>query len=255
MAWIKVQTEHLDAGDLPPGTVEPYVRLARLAMALRGRRQGDRFVAARSAVVAALNAGNWPNARRALEKLARLSPVIAWREVSETTVEISLAAFERDQGFDAGGGGAGPRGAPGPVPAEPRARRGLVGGPRRSKRPKSRRYPEETTPSQEARTQESRGDARTRAGEELPEAMPAAVRAHLLEERQRLHASVRPLLEDPGYLAHEWARFVRHHRRERTVVRSLEAVATRWFKDDRTGESARDWAHHQRKRDTEALAS
>jgi hypothetical protein len=269
MAWeahVKVTMSMIDSGDLPRGTVEDYVRLGRLAMALREVRRGDTFTAANSAVAKALDVGGWANGKRRLEKLARLTPLIRWREVDDTKVEITLPGFEKRQGFirpategalstprptgqrggqpEARGGargrpGGGPRGGPG------------IANPRETLRSVKNASCLQTP---DTRQQDSRGNGSELSlgseGEEFTNTLPSAVLEQVRAGRRWLDPSVQRLVDDDAFLEDEWRRCVAHHRKVGTRPKLVAAVFNQWLKDRRTGERA----HEYLKAETERVA-
>lgn len=74
--------------------------------------------------------------------------------------------------------------------------------------------------------------------EPFPDSMPDSVREAVLGG---LHPpNVQQLLEEPGYLEREWARFIAHHRKAGTKTRLVEAVFCGWLRNPRTGERAHE---------------
>jgi hypothetical protein len=259
MAWqphIKIPIDLLDSGDLPRGTRDDYIDLSRLAMTLRKRRSGDTFIAARSAISRALGVNTWANARRRLEKLASLTPLVQWREVDETKVEITLVGFEDRQGF---GRRRGPERGQREVEGGPTQRpgRGQAAGqaPARSRNSSSsvenlRRLQNPDTRSQNPEGGSLRSPGGREGGIAFPGTLPRSVRDYVQARRSQLHANVHPLVDDDSYLEEEWHRFTEYHRGKNTQAHSFEKLFMNWLKNAFTGEHAHEW----RKRSTEAIA-
>ena len=85
----------------------------------------------------------------------------------------------------------------------------------------------------------------------FPNALPDSVRASARAERGRLNPSVEQVIDDEGYLEHEWELFAAYHRRVGTRPRLVEAVFCKWLKSPQTGERA----HEQLKRATDEVAA
>lgn len=248
---VKVPVSLLDSGALPKECIGVYVMLCRLAMMLRETRKGDTFVAAKSAVRKALEAGHWGNAKKQLEKAQRLTTVVRWREVDDTKVEITLINFEKSQGFrqstneaqtdeqHGGTRGAGQGHEGGTEEARRRHKEGTGQSSTRNTTSSSENTDASRSKTQESRLQKQEDKNRARRdgfeSKDFPEKPPAEVVAWTRQPKSRrwLRRPIGEFIDDDQYIRDEWALCRRYHLRTGTVPGSLTLLFRAWLKDER----------------------